>query len=95
MYKEYIEEVLIEVTSSPHFRESFLNQEPFETMDLDVTNIKVYTPWVTSPCIKYGLRFYGYKTDGEKDNPNSCLIIIVAADHPNIFRTSYNNLNFL
>ncbi|MBK5262444.1 MAG: hypothetical protein JJE17_07725 [Peptostreptococcaceae bacterium] len=37
MYNKYIEEVLIEVSDSSHFRKLFLEKEPFETMDLDVT----------------------------------------------------------
>ena len=95
MYRKYIQEILFEVTNHSYFRELFLNKEPFEIVDLDVTNSKYYTPWVTAPCIKYGLRYLGYKNEGEDGNPNACLLIIVAKAHDNIFRVSYNNFDYI
>lgn len=93
-YKEYASGVMADVSSPPggfdrpNYRGVLRELPEFTPIALDTTDPALFSDAARSACRKYGLYFYAYR----RGEPDSCFLVIVSLEYPQISEFSYNDL---
>lgn len=93
-YRKYVQYVLADVSAPPEgfgkpgYRGVLRNAEELTPVQLDTSDPTLFSAETRIACQKCGLYFWAYR----KGTPESCLIVVVSAEYPQIFEISYNNL---
>ena len=93
-YRKYVQYVLSDVSfppegyGKPGYRGVLREVAEFTPVLLDTSDPMLFSVETRVACQKYGLYFWVYR----KGTPESCLIVVVSAEYPQIFEISYNDL---
>ena len=92
MHKKYVYDVVSDISTYDPIRQLMRKTEPYERIKLNVADTKIFTSYVTSPCVKYGLNYNLYRTECDDSEMPMCLFFVEARDYPNINGASLNCL---
>lgn len=95
VHKKYIQEVVCDGSTSSVLREMVRDTEPYQRIQLNLYDKKIFTPFVYMPAGRYNLKYTVYRTEGDRENPLECLMVFEATEFPDIKSSSYNDLNYL